>query len=62
MPTGSKKYGRNKKKPSSQRYVLEERWEKNKKRREWQIAKGLKKYSNLSKDQYFSLSKKERLS
>tara|TARA_Y100000310_G_C20646122_1_gene796686 strand:- start:1490 stop:1681 length:192 start_codon:yes stop_codon:yes gene_type:complete len=61
MPAGSKKFGRNKKKLTNQNYTLEQRWEKNKKRREWQTAKCLKKYSHLSKDQYFNLPKKERL-
>ncbi len=52
--SGTKKYGRNKKKPSCQRYVLAHRWEDNKKKREWQIAKGFRKNHGVSKDVYFN--------
>tara|TARA_B100001964_G_scaffold101173_1_gene113116 strand:- start:506 stop:709 length:204 start_codon:yes stop_codon:yes gene_type:complete len=59
--SGTKKYGRNKDKPSCQRYTREERWDKNKKKREWQTAKGFKKFKNLSKSEYFNLTEEERI-
>lgn len=38
---GAKKIGRNKKKPSAQRYLRDRRWEKNKARRAARRARGL---------------------
>tara|TARA_B100001964_G_C14110635_1_gene543633 strand:+ start:589 stop:786 length:198 start_codon:yes stop_codon:yes gene_type:complete len=65
MPTHKKgkmkKHGRNTRKPSCQRYTSQERWKTNKKKREWQVAKGFKKFKNLSKDQYFNLTEEERI-